>query len=162
MSTPWQPPQPCPPDGEIQSDGRIVRVRTGEFARRCYAAPLLAAQMEAWRRPASSVAFPLHPLGSLHLYARAQAVLGADGVEAHLTGSERAALNIEVWRVAHAIYAPGVSIRTALDKAVENGGLVPDATAAQPSDPALGRSPQLTHLAVWGVFQAASAWAAGA
>lgn len=126
--------------------------RAGSDATQRWAAPLVEAEVEVWQRPASTTAFPLHPLGVLHLHSRAQAVVNALALAGELDPDERVALDGVLWRVSQDVYVAGTSIRTCLDAAAERH------RTQKASNP---RAAQFAHLATWAVFRAAADWARG-
>lgn len=147
-----------PPAGGRSRDGRVVRLRDARVdVPRFLPAPLLQAEAELCQKVPAGVSFPLHPLSAVTLYDRAQDVLAASGVLAQLDGDERSTLDLDCWRIVGVRFSPGVGVRAAMDRVLEDRSLRPNLTGAATDDEKTRRM-QLAHLAGWAVFRAASDW----
>lgn len=148
----WAAPQP-PPYWQRSRDGRLVDVLGPTGIPETHTAPLLQAEVRTWRRPSAAASFPLHPLGVLHLYDRAMGVIEEAGALDRFSAEDRGHVERLCSRFAGRVFAPGLSIRSALDRAIDGRWLSP-----RDDDEGAGVL-QAAHLAAWAVVQAAAEWA---
>jgi hypothetical protein len=122
-------------------------------------APFLSVEVALWSKPATAVAFPLHPVGAAELFRRAVDVIGRSSAPAALDEDERRELRGYVWCAAEKLYTPGQSIRNAIDDFTVGRSYLP-AQLAQLDGSDRRRQKALALLAGAAVIRAACEWAA--
>jgi hypothetical protein len=122
-------------------------------------APFLSAEMQLWTKPTAAIAFPIHPVGAAELFRRAAEVVGRSSALAVLDAEERRTLQGYLWAAAAKLYAPGQSIRSAIDDFGESRGYLPS-ELKQLDNPKDDRRKGLALLAGAAAIRAACEWAA--
>jgi len=143
------------PDGlYVSDDGRAVLIPTS-VVQRWEPTPYLTTEVALWEKPASGLAFPYHSAGAAELYKRADELLENTGVYVGMSDEEAELMGKRLWACASILYAPGVSVRSALD-AFATANYLPNLASLDGEDRAHVKGPSL--LAAWAVARAACEW----
>jgi hypothetical protein len=152
---PWEPPT-LPPEAHVTDDGETVFLGNTPAGPRYEPTPRLAAEVEAWKLPATA-AFPLHPLGVAELFDRARQLLRGTAAVEGRSDEEQQALAAYVWRSSLALFRPGRPIRARVEEFVSTAAYLPPnldelgATRARAAK-------RLALASAWAVVRAATEW----